>query len=200
MFEIFQIICGLVILYFLPGYTFTVALFPRKGELDREYDALYKVALGIGMSIVLMILTGFGLNSLGVYKTATGGYMGYVQAPFLLAAFLGESALFFAIGWYRGGYTFLGRLHPKLGRLPRPEPGMIEVPGDRERLLSRLERLGSARERVKKEIKDYERRERLTTDKMKSHYMKKLEEAQKELKVINEEIEKVEGEIGSELY
>ena len=200
MFEILQVICGLFILFFLPGYTFTVALFPRKGELDKEYDGVYKVAIGIGMSIVLIIITGFGLNSLGVYRTSSGDYMGYVQAPFLVAAFLSESAIFFAIGWFRGGYPFLGRLHPALARLPRAEPGMIEIPSNREGLLARLEKLGSARERVKKEIKAYERRESMGTNKMREHYRGKKEESQKELKTINEEIEKLENELGSELY
>jgi hypothetical protein len=198
--EILQIIAGLFVLFFLPGYTFTIALFPRKGELDKEYDGLYKVSMGVAMSIVLVILTGFGLNSLGVYRTSTGDYMGYVQAHFLLAAFLGESALFFLIGWYRGGFPFMGRLHPKLARMPRPEPGMIEVPPDREKYLSGLDRLGRHREKVKKEITDCERREKLGTGKMREYYRKKVDDKQKELRVINEEIEKVEQKISEGIY
>lgn len=198
--DVLRIIAGLILLFFLPGYTLVVALFPRRGELDKEYDGLYKFILGMGMSVVIVILTGFGLNSLGVYKTPEGEYMGYVQTPYLLAAFLGETLFFFIVGWWRGGWPFMARIHPKLRRTPKTEPGMIEMPPGGEKHLEALEKLGRIRERLKKEIKDYERRERLGTDKMREHYKRKLEDAQKELKVVNEEIEKVEKRISTELY
>jgi hypothetical protein len=200
MFEILQIIAGLFLLFFLPGYTLVVALFPRKGELDKEYDMVYRISMGIVMSVVLVILTGFGLNSLGVYKTANGDYKGYVQTPFLVAAFLVQSAIFFFIGWYRGGYPIMGRIHPKLARHSRAEPGMVELPGDREKYLVQLEKLGTARERLKKEIRDYERRERLSTDKMREHYRKKAESSEKELEYVNGEIEMLEKKISSEQF
>ena len=198
MFEILQIIAGLFVVFFLTGYTFTVALFPRKGELDREFDGIYKVAMGIAMSVVISIITGFGLNSLGVYRTADGDYKGYVQAPFLLAAFLVEAGVFFFIGWFRGGYPILGRIHPKLARAARAEPGMVELPAEREKYLASLEKLGRARERLKKEIKDFERRERQGTDDMRAHYKKRLEDAQKQLKFVNDEIETVEKKMSAE--
>src|SRR3989449_5896785 len=42
-----RVIGALVLLFFLPGFLLINALYPRKGELDREYDALYRVTLGI---------------------------------------------------------------------------------------------------------------------------------------------------------
>ena len=48
---------------FLPGFTLINLLFPRKGELDREYDALFRIALGFVMSIVILVLLGFALNA-----------------------------------------------------------------------------------------------------------------------------------------
>ncbi|PIV69253.1 MAG: hypothetical protein COS08_05015, partial [Euryarchaeota archaeon CG01_land_8_20_14_3_00_38_12] len=46
----FQVIFGLLLIFFLPGFTFVKALFPRKEELDEEFGTLYQIVLGIGMS------------------------------------------------------------------------------------------------------------------------------------------------------
>src|SRR5437870_987973 len=56
-----RLIPALILLFFLPGWTLINALFPRKGDLDREYDVLYRITLGIVMSVVVVILFGFVL-------------------------------------------------------------------------------------------------------------------------------------------
>ena len=56
--ESLSIIPALLLLFFLPGWTLVNLLFPRKGELDREYDLLYRLTLGIVMSVVVTILYG----------------------------------------------------------------------------------------------------------------------------------------------
>ena len=34
-----RVFAGLLLVLFIPGYTFIQALFPRKGELDEEFDS-----------------------------------------------------------------------------------------------------------------------------------------------------------------
>ena len=58
-----RVIAGLVLVLFLPGYTLIQAMFPRKGELDEEFDVLYRVTLGMAMSICVVILIGFVLGN-----------------------------------------------------------------------------------------------------------------------------------------
>ena len=53
-----RIILGLPFLLFFPGYTLIAALFPRKGDLD----SVERIALGFGVSIGAVILTGLVLN------------------------------------------------------------------------------------------------------------------------------------------
>ena len=53
-----QLLIAFPLVLFLPGYTLINLLFPRKGELDREYDALYRITLGIVMSIVVLVQIG----------------------------------------------------------------------------------------------------------------------------------------------
>ena len=43
MLEALRIIFALFLLFFLPGYMLVQALFPRKGELDQDFDWLYRI-------------------------------------------------------------------------------------------------------------------------------------------------------------
>ena len=56
---------GTIFIWILPGYSFVKALFPSKVPVptsSTELDLIERVALSIGMSIVLVILNGFILN------------------------------------------------------------------------------------------------------------------------------------------
>src|SRR3979409_2674529 len=61
-----RVIGALVLLFFLPGFLLVNALYPRKGELDRECDRLYRITLGIVLSIAVTVFWSFFLTSLGV--------------------------------------------------------------------------------------------------------------------------------------
>ncbi|MCK5548157.1 MAG: DUF1616 domain-containing protein, partial [Thermoplasmata archaeon] len=110
-----QTLLALIFVFFLPGFTLINSLYPRKGELDQEYDTLYRIVLGIVMSVAITIFVGFGLNSLGI-NPDTG--KGYFLAPNIWAVLIVLTIIFFLIGWYRGAYPFLGRIRPSLYRLP----------------------------------------------------------------------------------
>lgn len=53
-----RVVLGLPLILFLPGYTLTAAVFPRKSSLS----AAVRVALSFGLSIVLVPLMGYLLN------------------------------------------------------------------------------------------------------------------------------------------
>src|SRR2546425_3793566 len=73
-----RVIGALVLLFFVPGFLLINALYPRKGELDREYDALYRLTLGIVLSIAVTVFWSFFLNSLGINEATD---LGYVVGP-----------------------------------------------------------------------------------------------------------------------
>jgi hypothetical protein len=131
MLEALRIIFALFLLFFLPGYMLVQALFPRKGELDQDFDWLYRITLGMGLSIVLTIFVCFGLNSLGVSEE-TG--MGYVTAWPITISLLLLSLILFFIAWFRGAFPVLGRIHPALIRFPSRDPRNQDIPaiGDKK--------------------------------------------------------------------
>ncbi|PJB22032.1 MAG: hypothetical protein CO114_02190 [Euryarchaeota archaeon CG_4_9_14_3_um_filter_38_12] len=98
----FQVIFGLLLIFFLPGFTFVKALFPRKEELDEEFGTLYQVVLGIGMSIVIMILVGIVLGSMPL--TNSKGQFTSTNILLLLSV---TTILLFIIGVFRGSYPLL---------------------------------------------------------------------------------------------
>lgn len=97
--NILQVIASILLLFFLPGYTFINMLFPHKGELDLEYDQLYRVGLGMGMSIVIAILTGYIL-----------GYTNLFYAKYLWIVLINLTVIFFLVGYFRGGYPTIRKI------------------------------------------------------------------------------------------
>ncbi len=189
---------GLLLIFFLPGWLLVNALFPRKGELDREYDALYRVTIGIVMSIVVAVLLGFGLNALGV-NPATG--FGYVVGDNLWLGLSAISLGLFWLGWWRGAYPGLARLSPALARLPPPEPQSVLAQDDMDRkTMLRLRELATEREALRRRIRDYERRIRLQSGDARVHYARKRDEAQSQLRRVDAELKDLERARAAELY
>ncbi|OYT54186.1 MAG: hypothetical protein B6U72_03220 [Candidatus Altiarchaeales archaeon ex4484_2] len=59
MIEVLRAVTGFILVLFLPGYAFSYALFPGK-----EIDLLERIALSIGLSISLVVLSTLALNTL----------------------------------------------------------------------------------------------------------------------------------------
>ena len=197
MLDSLQLVLALVLLFFLPGWTLVNAVFPRKGELDREYDALLRITLGIVMSIVVVILYGFGLNSLGV---APSGF-GYFTASNLWAGLGALVAAFFVLGWWRGAYPVLGRLHPRLAREPPPERNSMTAELEKDRTaLGKLRELATEREKLRRRIKDYERRIALHSGDAKAHYTRQRDETRARLREVDGELKRLEKARAEELY
>lgn len=195
---ILRVLGALFLVFFLPGWLLVNVLYPRKGELDREYDALYRITLGIVLSIAVTVLWGFFLNSLGLQP---GLDLGYVTGPFILAGLLGLSALFFALGWWRGAYPRMARLHPSLARAPKPAPGDLFSDEDRDhKVRLKLEDLAVRREKLRRAIKDYERRMQLQSADARGYYEEKRDSTRRELKAVEAELKALEQERAEELY
>ncbi|MCI4371055.1 MAG: DUF1616 domain-containing protein [Thermoplasmata archaeon] len=193
-----RVLGALVLLFFLPGYLLIHALYPRKGELDREYDTLYRLTLGIVLSIAVTVFWSFFLNSLGV-DTATG--LGYVVGPNIAGGLLGLAAAFFVLGWWRGAYPWMARLHPSLARVPKPGPGELLTEEERDhRVRMKLQELAEKREALRRSIKDAERRMRLQSPDAKDHYETLRDKSRAELKAVESELKKLEAERAAELY
>ena len=176
-----RVVAGLLLVLFLPGYTLIQAMFPRRGELDEEFDTLYRVTLGIAMSICVVILIGFVLGNpfLGDAPDWEGwsdGDKGYFQTFFVTASITITTLLFFGIGWFRGAYPWMANVHPSLARAP---PGIrIEselavagkfIPAE----LIELQGLKHDRDNVKRKLQESETRKNIGSSMMKKYYEKK---------------------------
>ena len=192
-----RVIGALVLLFFLPGYLLINALYPRKGELDREYDTLYRLTLGFVLSIAVTVFWAFFLNSLGVNASGFGD----VTAPNIAAGLIGLSVVFFVLGWWRGAYPWMVRVHPSLARLPKPGPGeLLTEEGRDHRVRIKLQELAERREALRRSIKDAERRMRLQSTEAKSYYETVRDKSRAELKTLEAELRKLEEERAAELY
>ncbi|HEQ78683.1 MAG TPA: DUF1616 domain-containing protein [Euryarchaeota archaeon] len=114
MLDLLRIVAGLVLVFFLPGAALVYALFPRRGELDLEYDTLYRLFISVGLSVVVTILVGFVLNMLGVKEDGTG----FFTSSNIIISLLSITIIGLLVAWYRGAFPVLGKVSEKLYREP----------------------------------------------------------------------------------
>lgn len=192
MLEWIRIAIGLLLVFFFPGFTLMRLLFPRAEELDTEMGLLFQAVLGAVMSVVISVLVGFVLGSPIL--------QGFIALNIWLSLG-GMSILFFVLGWYRGAYQFLGKLHPKLER-PLPETDIVEYnlgPLESETLLE-FQKLTKERFKLRRDIKTYDRKSRVQTKSMMEYYKKKSIKAQKRLNEIDNRIKELEKLRARQLY
>ncbi len=185
--DILQALAGLAIVFFLPGYTLVCLLFPRRGELDPEYDIVYRVALGMGLSIVIAIFIGFALNAVSTEEH------GYVSASYLWPAFLAVTGLFFVGGWLLGAYPWMGMLHPSLYRSPRPRTvaGIRLLPAARGR---EAEKLLIERDQLLRDIEKYGARSSTSNPNKQLYYRRRIEQARARVGQVNDALSRLEEE------
>jgi hypothetical protein len=184
-----QILAGIAIVFFLPGYTLVAALFPRKGELDPEYDIVYRIALGMGLSIVIAIIVGFALNAISTEVN------GYVSAGPLWISLISVTAFFFAAGWFRGAYPWMGAVHQTLYRDPpsRTVGGIVMAGRSNERQISKLV---LEREYWQSELRRCAERTECASETRRVYYSKRSEVARTTIDAINDELDRVTKEGG----
>jgi len=104
--EIVQVVIALLIIFFLPGFMLVNVLFPRRNELDEEDDLLYRIVLGIALSIVITVLNGFVLGTIGINPDTGKGYFTAFNIWITHAVY---TVVFFVWAYYRGAFPLLGR-------------------------------------------------------------------------------------------
>jgi uncharacterized membrane protein len=179
-----QVVLGVAIVFLLPGYTLVNLLFPRRGELDPEYDQVYRMTLGMGMSIVISILVGFGLNAISTAQH------GYVSAGPLWAVLLSLTGLFAAIGWLRGAYPSAGLIHPSLYRSVSSAESKRSkaLAFDRKR---RLDRLILEREQLLDDIKVFSERSSTSNPQRRLYYRRRIDQTRERIDKINDDVRRL---------
>ncbi|MGQ9588644.1 MAG: DUF1616 domain-containing protein [Thermoplasmata archaeon] len=180
-----QVLSGILIVFFLPGYTLVNLLFPRRGELDPEYDFVYRATLGMGLSVVIAIMVGFALNAI-----STEG-RGYVSAGPLWAVLLSITALFVFVGWMRGAYPSAGMLHPSLYRSPAPRKGPGSYRADFARR-QKIEKLLLEREQLLADLRTFSERSSTSNPQRRLYYRKRVDHARQRIDEVNAELRKME--------
>ena len=188
--DILRIIFGIVLIFFLPGYMLIKALFPGSKDLDKEYNTLYVITLGMAMSIVITILSGFVLGSIPPDSSGKG----YFKLEYIVGNLVAITCVLFFAAWYRGGFPIMGKLHPSLLRVPKSEKAKFKKSTDErvDELVLEFKELARRRERIKRDILDAERKMRAQSSAMRDHYKRKVERLKEELEKVKERIKELE--------
>jgi hypothetical protein len=135
--NLLEIIAGTLLVFFVPGYTITRALFPewRLRGPNAYLRLLETVALALVTSVVLTVLVGYLLLA-----AAPGGFQAYWSDPVLEVSLAGVALVGFVAGWVRGAYR----------REPPPSPTFADESGEEGawELTRELERLGREERRL----------------------------------------------------
>lgn len=184
MSSILQVVAGIAIIFFVPGYTLVNVLFPRRGELDPEYDFIYRTAIGMGLSVVIAILVGFMLDSMSTEEHP------YVTSGPLWAVLLSLTAVFVLAGWFRGAYPRAGMIHPVLFRTPS-SAGLPKVKASDFSKHRRIERLIIEREQMLGDLRMYTDRSSTSNPQRKLYYSKRMDQVRSRIEEINDELKKL---------
>jgi len=176
-----QVLAGILVVFLLPGYTLVCMLFPRKGELDPEYDVIYRITLGMGMSVVIAILVGFGLNAISTAEHA------YVRAGPLWTVLLLLTLVFAVVGWWRGAYPSAGLVYPGLYRSVAV-PGTPRAKGSDFQKKRKMDRVILEREQLLEDLKLFTDRSSTSNPQRKLYYRKRMDQARQRIDQINEEL------------
>lgn len=118
------VIPSIFLIFFLPGFTVVQALFPGKNEVDAYDEWPIRIMLACILSLMLSGVV-YVFLALAPGKPLTAANMAL--------SLLGFSGLFFVIGYFRGGYPFLGG--PEAPGVPPPPMNKEDLPVHRELVL-----------------------------------------------------------------
>jgi hypothetical protein len=114
--SVLEAVAGGALLFFVPGYTVTRAVFPGwrlRGPLALR-RGLETVTLSFVLSVVLTVVVGYGLLA-----STPGGFSATWSQPVLEAALAGIALVAFVAGVFEGAYARTPSSLPAA----RPEPG-----------------------------------------------------------------------------
>ncbi len=190
MFEIIRAALAVILVFFLPGYMITKAIFPKKNAFHPDYSFVYTFTFSVVLSIITVILLGILFQSIGP-NPETGE--GYFKTPYIVASLLFISAVFFLIGWWRGAHPWMGIFHPSLYRVP-VSPAVKRLLGDRDKA-TRLYHLVREREQILREIEAEEKRIKMSGKEGESENLEKINYLRERLEIVNRQIDELEGSV-----
>ena len=188
MLDIVRAFFGLLLVLFFPGFALTRALFPRKKTFHPDYDMIYQTAIGVTLSLIIVIVLGVTMQEFGV-NPETG--KGYFTAGNITLSLLAITSTFFVVGWWRGAYPSLGWLHPKLRRITSP-PAVSKLIKDRQKRME-LHDLVREREQLLRQISFCETRASTQDRDVRKQYSEKLNMLYERLEIVNAQIDQLEG-------
>lgn len=187
--DVLRVIASIALIFFIPGYFLTKALFPRPRELSDEYPEIFTAALSMALSIAVSILSGVVLGMMPI-NPATG--KGYFDSPYIELSLLGLSGVFAAMAWLRGAFPGLGRISPALERRPRPLPDETGVADDPKRYWREYE-LRNRRIELLGEIRRAERTAR-TAGEDRAYYKRRRAKLTQEIVAVDEQLSRLREE------
>lgn len=184
--QILQTLATILLVFFVPGYFLTKALFPRPREFSDELPEVYTIAFSMCLSIAVSILSGTALAMLP--PDATTG-KGYFDTPYIVASLLLLTALFAGAAWWRGAFPGLARVSRRLERRPAAPPDGTGVADDPKRYW-REQDLLARRLELRAQIRRLERTGR-GSRKEKSYYQRQKAQVTEQLVEVDDELAKL---------
>jgi len=187
-----RLLATILMVMFLPGYFLVNALFPARGELDVEMDRIYRIGIGMALSVFITISDGIFLNTLG---TDSGGH-GYITGQNLWISMSIITIALFLIGWYRGAYPEMEKISPRLYREPKKE-ALVESSRLGRGAEKEMAQLMKKKKRLERFIEEAEQMERQITDmNLIREWSDRRVKAVEELREVNHGIDRVRRATG----
>ncbi len=187
--EALRVIAAILLVFFVPGYFMTKALFPRPREFSDELPEVYTAAFSMCLSIAITILTGIFLAMLPP-DPASG--LGYFQLPYIVMALLFVTAACAAIAWWRGAFPVLARISKRLDRRPAAPPDGTGVADDPKRYW-REQDLLARRLELRSQVRRLDRSGRGSSEE-KGYYQRRKAEVTKELVEVDDELARLRAD------
>ena len=186
--DVLRTIGAVLLVFFIPGYFLTKALFPRPREFSDELPEVYTAAFSMMLSIAVTILSGIFLGMLPPGPDGRGAF----RLENILASLLLLTSLFAAAAWWRGAFPRLGQALPPLERHPSPPPDGTGVADDPKRYWNEQDLLARRRE-LRAQLRRHERTGR-TAGKEKGYYQKRRSDVTSALVKADEDLKKLREE------
>jgi len=140
MTDVLSGLLSIALIFFLPGFFLVLAIFPKRGALGADFDMLFKIALGIMLSLLISTLTGMLIYGVDQLSSAPAD----VQSQRLWAILGSTSIAFAAISWFRGGIKApVGIEAPSADKKEEAEEELIRLTSEKRALLEKIDRLES---------------------------------------------------------
>lgn len=187
--QVLQTLATILLVFFVPGYFLTKALFPRPREFSDELPEVYTVAFSMCLSIAVTILSGTALAMLPP-DPVTG--RGYFDAPYIVTSLLLLTGAFAAVAWWRGAFPGLARVSRRLERRPSAPTDGTGVADDPKRYWKEQDLLARRLE-LRSQIRRLERTGR-GSRKDKSYYQRRKAEVTEELVGVDDKLARLRAD------